>query len=77
MTVIEIDSRLDERDAKIILKLADCRMNVSEVARQLFMHRNTVQYHIDKIYRVTGKNPLNFYELFDLTFMARRMLGGE
>lgn len=74
---MEIDSRLDERDAKIILTLADNKMNVSEVARQLFMHRNTIQYHIDKISRVTGKNPLDFYDLYKLSSMARQMLGGE
>lgn len=74
---IEIDPRLDERDAKIILVLADSQMNVSEVARQLYMHRNTIQYHIDKIRKVTGLNPLNLYDLFKLTCMARRMLGGE
>lgn len=74
---IEIDSRLDERDAKIILVLADSQMNVSEVARQLYMHRNTIVYHIDKIQKVTGLNPLNLYDLFKLTCMARRMLGGE
>lgn len=74
---IGIDSRLDERDAKIILTLADSQMNVSETSRQLFMHRNTIQYHIDKIRKVTGLNPLNLYDLFKLTCMARRMLGGE
>lgn len=74
---IGIDSRLDERDAKIILTLADSQMNVSETSRQLFMHRNTIQYHIDKIRKVTGLNPLNLYDLFKLTCMARRMLWGE
>mgnify|MGYP003466097130 CR=1 FL=1 len=74
---VEIDSRLDERDAKIILGLADSQMNVSEVGRQLFMHRNTIVYHIDKIRKVTGLNPLNFYDLFKLTYVARQMLGGK
>lgn len=71
---IEIDSRLDELDAKIILTLAEVKMNVSEVSRQLFMHRNTVQYRIDKIQRITGASPLNLYDLCKLTALARRML---
>lgn len=74
---IELDSRLDELDAKIILTLAEVKMNVSEVSRQLFMHRNTVQYRIDKIQRITGASPLNLYDLCKLTALARRILGGE
>lgn len=74
---IELDSRLDELDAKIILTLAEVKMNVSEVSRQLFMHRNTVQYRIDKIKRITGASPLNLYDLCKLTALARRILGGE
>lgn len=74
---IEINSRLDERDAKITLALAESQMNVSEVAQKLYMHRNTIVYHIDKIWKVTGLNPRNFYDLLKLTCMARRMLGGE
>ena len=52
-------------------------MNVSEVSRQLFMHRNTVQYRIDKIQKITGASPLNLYDLCKLTALARRMLGGK
>lgn len=39
---------LDYRDREIILKLADCDMSVSEAARQLYMHRNAVVYHVEK-----------------------------
>lgn len=53
-------------DKQIILKLADNRMNICEVGRILFLHRNTVSYHIGKIKKLTGLDPLNFYDLHKL-----------
>lgn len=35
-------------------------MNVSRAARQLFMHRNTLIYRLNSIYRVTGLDLRNF-----------------
>lgn len=61
---------MEERKANIILALADNRMNVSEAARALFMHRNTVEYHIRKIRQMTGLDPLNFYDLHKLVKMV-------
>lgn len=60
------EKHLDDFDKKIVLMLADCNMQVSEVARQMFMHRNSIVYHINKIKRITGKDPQNFYDLCDL-----------
>ena len=57
---------MDELDMNIILELANNRMNVCEVARILFMHRNTVAYRIKKIKRITGLDLLNFYDLYKL-----------
>jgi DNA-binding PucR family transcriptional regulator len=59
---------------KIILALADNRMRVTEAARELFMHYSTVIYHIRLIKAITGKDPMNFYDLIDLVRMAREML---
>lgn len=53
-------------DKQIILNLADNRMNVCAVGRILFMHRNTLAYHIGKIKKLTGLDPLNFYDLHKL-----------
>lgn len=62
----DVDKKLDDFDKEIVLKLADCNMQISEVARQMFMHRNSIAYHINKIKRITGKDPQNFYDLYDL-----------
>lgn len=64
-------TELSEDRCKIILALADNKMNVSEVSRQLYMHRNTVAYHITRIRQITGKDPLNFYDLYRLVMLAK------
>lgn len=60
--------------AEVIMKLAKNNINAAATARDMFMHRNTVDYHIRMIYRDTGKNPLNFYELNELLSMAENVL---
>ena len=35
-------------------------LNISETSRNLFMHRNTLMYRLDKIERITGLNIRNF-----------------
>ena len=62
---------LSEYRCKIILALAESKMNVSEVARRLYMCRGTVDYQINKIRQLTGKDPLNFYDLYELTLCAK------
>ena len=62
---------LEEHRCKIILALADCRMNSSEVARRLYMSRGTVAYQIERIKQLTGKDPLNFYDLYRLVMLAK------
>ncbi len=32
----------------------DCNLNISAAARELYMHRNTMMYRLDKIKRITG-----------------------
>ena len=53
-------------DREIIKGLADNDMSIMAVAKGLFMHRNTVLYHIDKVQRETGLDPRNFYDLAEL-----------
>lgn len=55
----------------IVLALADNRMSVCNTARSLFVDRTTVLYHIGIIRHITGKNPMNFYDLYDLVKMVK------
>lgn len=62
---------LTENRCEIILALADCSMNVSAAARQLYMNWRSVYYQIDRIREITGKDPLKFYDLHELTLLAK------
>jgi carbohydrate diacid regulator len=57
---------LDDKKREIVRAFADCNMNVSATAKKLYLHRNTVVYHLEHIHRQTGLNPLNFYDLIKL-----------
>lgn len=41
-------------------------LNISNAARDLFVHRNTMSYRISKIKEITGLNPTNFYQASQL-----------
>ena len=64
---------MNDLEARIILLMADCDMKITEVAKVMYVHRNTVVYHIDKIKRKTGLNPTKFYDLCELV----KMVGGN
>lgn len=59
-----------EEDAHIVIAMANHNMNVTDVARAIFAHRNTVLYHLDKVKRQTGLDPRRFYDLIELVKMA-------
>lgn len=43
-----------------------CNGEIQKVASELFVHRNTVQYRLHKIKELTGKDPRDFKDLFEL-----------
>ena len=45
---------LDEETLNTINKFFENNMNVSETSRQLFVHRNTLVYRIERIQESTG-----------------------
>ncbi len=66
-----IGVELNEFEKKLVTALADNDMNESEVAREFYMHRNTVIYHLEKLKQKTGIDPRSFYGLMELVQMAR------
>lgn len=62
---------IDSLDNKVILALADNAMNPTQAALQLYMHRNSLIYRVEKIERLTGLSALNFYDLVKLVEMAK------
>lgn len=65
-------SQLKDLDYEIILAMADNDMNETQVSQKLYMHRNSIVYHCQKIKRITGKDPTRFYDLHDLVRMVKR-----
>ena len=47
-------------------------MRATETAYALNLHRNSILYRIGKIKKITGLDPMNFYDLHTLVKMARR-----
>ena len=70
-----MDKELTNDDIRVVLAYADNNMNVTETGRKLFMHRNTVQYHLDVAGKKTGLSPMKFYDLVKLVGMLRDRRG--
>ena len=55
------------------MEFAENDMNMSETARVLHVARQTVLYHLQKVYKKTGLNPLVFYDLVELLDMREEI----
>ena len=66
-------SVFNEEMVQTIDKFFECHLNVSEAARQLYIHRNTLVYRLDKVQRATGLDLRAFDDA--ITFKLLRMLG--
>lgn len=64
---------MSELQKEVILTLANCNMNVCATAREMYTHRNTIEYHLGKVKAETGLDPHNFYDLIALVKMAEVM----
>jgi len=67
---------LDPETMITIQKFFENNLNVSETSRQLFVHRNTLVYRLDKILKLTGKDLRNFDDAihFKVAMMVKRYL---
>lgn len=68
---------MNKEDAHIVVAMANHNMNVTDVARAIFAHRNTVLYHLNKVKQQTGLDPWRFYDLVELVKMAQEVLESE
>lgn len=53
---------LCERDRELLKAYFACNMSLKRTSEQLYLHKNTLQYQLDKIWAVTGYNPRKFKE---------------
>lgn len=68
---------MTKQEAEIIVQLAENKLNAMQVARNLYLARNTVVYHITRIKDKTKKDPRDFYDMCVLLPQARKILYGE
>lgn len=62
----------DEETLTTIFKFFENNLNVSETSRQLFIHRNTLVYRLDKLRRMTGLDLHSFEDA--ITFKIALMV---
>lgn len=55
-----------ETDKEILINFLKCGMNKSMTARKMFMHYNTVDYHLKKIYKNNGLEMQSLQDLVKL-----------
>ncbi len=67
---------LDSETLLTIQKFFENNLNGSETSRQLFVHRNTLVYRLDKVQKITGLDLRSFDDavLFKLASMVRKYL---
>lgn len=65
---------MTKNQTTIIMAFVEHNMRITETARALYYHRNTVIYHMDKVKHDTGLDPRIFPELLELIPMAREVV---
>lgn len=70
---------LDDETILTINKFFENDLNVSETSRQLFVHRNTLVYRLEKIYKLTGLDLRKFDQaiVFKVAMMVHKYLASS
>jgi len=66
----------DEETLTTVDKFFENNLNVSETSRQLYIHRNTLVYRLDKLQKMTGLDLRNFDDaiIFKITLMVGKYM---
>lgn len=70
---------LDQETLFTIYKFFENNLNVSETARKLFVHRNTLVYRLEKIKKLTGLDLRKFDDaiVFKVALMVKKYLSSD
>ncbi len=70
---------LDQEIIYTIQKFFENNLNVSETSRQLYVHRNTLVYRLDKIQKITGLDLREFDQalIFKVAMMVNKYLSSN
>jgi len=66
----------DDETLATVNKFFENNLNVSETSRQLYIHRNTLVYRLDKLQKLTGLDLRNFDDsiIFKITLMVSKYM---
>lgn len=75
----EHELELSEEELQTVNKFFEKNLNISETARDLFMHRNTLVYHLEKLQKKTGLDIRRFDDAMTLkiALMVERYMAKE
>lgn len=76
LELMEIDRKKQNQYVHILKTWLACGMNISETAKRVYMHRNTLLYKLDRIKEILG-NTLENYESRLLLMLALQILEYE
>ena len=65
---------LSKKDRELLKTYFASNMSLKSTSEQLYLHKNTLQYQLDRIWNVTGYNPRKFKEAVVL-YMALKLDG--
>ena len=68
--------KLSEKDRELLKIYFSNNMSLKETSEQLFLHKNTLQYQLDKIGRITGYNPREFKDAAVL-YIGLKLMANE
>lgn len=68
--------QFDEETLTTVNKFFENNLNVSETSRQIYIHRNTLVYRLDKLQKMTGLDLRNFDDaiIFKITLMVSKYM---
>lgn len=66
-------SSLDKEDLDLLQTYFSCNQSLAQTCEQLFLHKNTVQYRLNRIFKNSGLNPRNFRDAVIL-YLALQLL---
>ena len=56
----KLRSKLNEEELQMVNRFFEKDLNISETARELYLHRNTLVYHLEKLQKKTGLDIRSF-----------------
>lgn len=69
-------AKLSAKEKQLLKVYFSTNMSLQETCNQLYLHKNTLQYQLDKIARTTGYNPRHFQDAVVLYIGLKTETGG-